>query len=68
MPNQCLGHGRNENQPFAPTDEPDPRETRGHLTEGRLAETRSADNIHSLAMVLAAIESANAGKRVPIPG
>jgi predicted dehydrogenase len=66
-----------ENQPFAPTEEPDPGETRGHLsvmtqflreiTEGRLAETRSADNIHSLAMVLAAIESANAGQRVPIP-
>jgi predicted dehydrogenase len=65
-----------ETQPFAPTEEPDPGETRGHLsvmaqflreiTEGRLAETRSADNLHSLAMVLAAIESANAGQRVPI--
>jgi predicted dehydrogenase len=65
-----------ENEPFAPTEEPDPRETRGHLsvmtqflreiTEGLPAETRSADNIHSLAMVLGAIESANKGQRVPI--
>ena len=65
-----------ETQPFVPTEEPDPRETRGHLsvmaqflrevTEGLPAETRSADNIHSLAMVLGAIESANRGQRVPI--
>jgi predicted dehydrogenase len=61
---------------FVPTKEPDPGETRGHFSvmsqflrnimEGIPAETRSADNIHSLAMVLGAIESANAGKRVPI--
>ena len=61
---------------FVPTKEPDPGETRGHfsvmsqflrnITEGIPAETRSADNIHSLAMVLGAIESANAGKRIPI--
>jgi predicted dehydrogenase len=65
-----------ETQPFIPTEEPDPQETRGHLsvmaqflrevTEGVLAETRSADNIHSLAMVLGAIESANRGQRVPV--
>jgi predicted dehydrogenase len=65
-----------ETQPFVPTEEPNPRETRGHLsvmaqflrevTEGLPAETRSADNIHSLAMVLGAIESANRGQRVPI--
>ena len=65
-----------ECQGFVPTEEPDPSETRGHfsvmsqflrnITEGIPAETRSADNIHSLAMVLGAIESANAGQRVPI--
>jgi predicted dehydrogenase len=65
-----------ETQPFVPTEEPDPKETRGHLsvmaqflrevTEGVPAETRSSDNIHSLAMVLGAIESANRGQRVPI--
>ena len=57
-------------------EEPDPAETRGHfsvmtqflrqVTEGIPAETRSLDNIHSLAMVLAAIESANAGSMVPV--
>src|SRR5580692_10504733 len=61
---------------FVPTEEPDPGETRGHfsvmsqflrnITEGIPAETRSADNIQSLAMVLGAIESAKVGQRVPI--
>jgi predicted dehydrogenase len=56
--------------------ESDPAETRGHfsvmaqflrqVTEGIPAETRSADNIHSLGMVLAAIESSNAGSVVPV--
>jgi predicted dehydrogenase len=65
-----------EMQPFVPTEEPDPQETRGHfsvmaqflreVTEGVPAETRSADNIHSLAMVLGAIESAKRGQRVPV--
>jgi predicted dehydrogenase len=65
-----------ETESFVPTEEPDSRETRGHLsvmaqflrnvTEGIPAETRSADNIHSLAMVLGAIESANRGQRVPV--
>ncbi|HEY1478163.1 MAG TPA: Gfo/Idh/MocA family oxidoreductase [Chthoniobacterales bacterium] len=65
-----------ETESFVPTEEPDSRETRGHLsvmaqflrnvTEGVPAETRSADNIHSLAMVLGAIESANRGQRVPV--
>jgi predicted dehydrogenase len=65
-----------EMQPFGPTEEPDPRETRGHfsvmaqflrdVTEGVPAETRSSDNIHSLAMVLGAIESANKGQSVPV--
>ncbi len=61
---------------FVPTEEPDPKETRGHfsvmyqflrnITDGIPAETRSADNIHSLAMVLGAIESATAGRRIKI--
>jgi predicted dehydrogenase len=65
-----------ECQSFVPTEEPDPSETRGHfsvmsqflrnITEGIPAETRSADNIHSLAMVLGAVQSADAGQRVPI--
>jgi predicted dehydrogenase len=65
-----------ECQSFVPTEEPDPVETRGHFSvmsqflrniqEGIPAETRSADNIQSLAMVLGAIESANAGQRIPI--
>lgn len=65
-----------ETQPFVPSEEPDPNETRGHLsvmaqflrevTDGVPAETRSADNIHSLAMVLGAIESAKRGQRVPV--
>jgi len=65
-----------ETESFVPTEEPDSRETRGHLsvmaqflrnvTEGVPAETRSADNIHSLAMVLGAIESATVGQRIKI--
>lgn len=65
-----------ETEGFAPTEEPDPKETRGHFSvmsqflrnieEGIPAETRSADNIQSLAMVLGAIESAKMGQRVPI--
>jgi predicted dehydrogenase len=65
-----------ECQGFAPAEEPDPIETRGHFSvmsqfvrniqEGIPAETRSTDNIQSLAMVLGAIESANAGQRIPI--
>jgi len=61
---------------FVPIEEPDPVETRGHfsvmyqflrnITEGIPAETRSADNIHSLAMVLGAIESSKRGQRVAI--
>jgi predicted dehydrogenase len=61
---------------FVPTEAPDPSETRGHfsvmsqflrnITEGIPAETRSVDNIQSLAMVLGAIKSAEAGQRVPI--
>jgi predicted dehydrogenase len=61
---------------FTSNEEPDPLESRGHfsvmyqflraVTEGIPAETRSEDNIHSLAMVLGAIESAKAGQKVPI--
>jgi hypothetical protein len=36
------------------------------IEEGIPAETRSSDNIQSLAMVLGAIESAKLGQRVPI--
>ena len=56
--------------------EPDPAQTRGHFsvmsqfltaaTGGPLPETVSSDNIHSLAMVLAAIESAEQGKWVSV--
>jgi hypothetical protein len=65
-----------ECQGFVPTEEPDSRDTRGHfsamsqflreITDGIPAETRSADNIQSLAMVLGAIESANVRARIPI--
>jgi predicted dehydrogenase len=65
-----------ECQSFVPTEEPDPSETRGHFSvmwqflrdirEGIPAETRSTDNIHSLAMVLGAVESANTGQRVSV--
>jgi predicted dehydrogenase len=37
-----------------------------NVAEGIPAETRSEDNIHSLAMVLRAIESAKAGQKVLI--
>ena len=36
------------------------------LQEGRKPETDCTDNIKSLAMVLAAVESAKAGKKVPV--
>ena len=59
-----------------PNIEPDPMETRGHFSVmnqflsafngGPPPETRSSDNIHSLAMVLAAIESAEQGKWVEV--
>jgi predicted dehydrogenase len=61
---------------FTSNEEPDPLESRGHFSamrqflrdvaEGIPAETRSEDNIHSLAMVLGAIESAKAGQKMPI--
>jgi predicted dehydrogenase len=60
-----------EMEAVLPTIEPDPVQTRGHFsvmnqflsaaTGGPLPETVSSDNIHSLAMVLAAIESAERG-------
>ena len=59
-----------------PTTEPDPAQTRGHfsvmnqflsaLNGGPTPETISSDNIHSLAMVLAAIESAEQGGWVSV--
>jgi predicted dehydrogenase len=59
-----------------PSAEPDPASVRGHYSVMRQfladvrggipAETRSADNIHSLAMVIGAIESAESGNRVEI--
>ena len=59
-----------------PEAEPDPAFTRGHfsvmkqfvdaLRGGPLPETRSSDNFHSLAMVLAAIQSAETGQRVAL--
>jgi predicted dehydrogenase len=65
-----------ECQAFVPTEEPDASETRGHFSamsqflrniqEGIPAETRSVDNIQSLAMVLGAIESATQARRVPV--
>jgi predicted dehydrogenase len=63
-------------QGFVSTEEPNPTETRGHfsvmsqflrnITEGIPAETRSTDNIQSMAMVLSAIESAEAGQPVQV--
>jgi predicted dehydrogenase len=60
-----------EMETVLPTIEPDPMEARGHFSVmnqflsafngGPSPETRSSDNIHSLAMVLAAIESAEQG-------
>jgi predicted dehydrogenase len=65
-----------ECQGFVPTQEVDPSETRGHFSamsqflrniqEGIPAETRSVDNIQSLAMVLGAIQSATEGRRVTV--
>jgi predicted dehydrogenase len=65
-----------EMESVLPAVEPDPLETRGHFSVmnqflsafngGPSPETRSSDNIHSLAMVLAAIESAEQGKWVEV--
>jgi predicted dehydrogenase len=65
-----------EMETVLPTIEPDPLQTRGHFSVmnqflsafngGPSPETRSSDNIHSLAMVLAAIESAEQGKWVEV--
>ena len=67
-----------EMETVLPAIEPDPAETRGHFsvmnqflsaaTGGPLPETVSSDNIHSLAMVLAAIESAEQGKWAEVRG
>jgi predicted dehydrogenase len=67
-----------EMETVLPTVEPDPAQTRGHfsvmnqfllaLDGGPLPETVSSDNIHSLAMVLAAIESAEQGGWVEVKG
>jgi predicted dehydrogenase len=67
-----------EMETVLPTIEPDPAQTRGHFSVmnqflsafngGPSPETRSSDNIHSLAMVLAAIESAEQGKWVEVKG
>jgi predicted dehydrogenase len=67
-----------EMEPVLPSTEPDPMQIRGHfsvmhqflsaLNGGPPPETRSSDNIHSLAMVLAAIESAEAGRWVKVRG
>ena len=67
-----------EMETVLPDVEPDPTQTRGHfsvmhqfvsaLDGGPLPETRSSDNIHSLAMVLAAIESAEQGRWVEVRG
>jgi predicted dehydrogenase len=67
-----------EMETVLPTIEPDPLQTRGHFSVmnqflsafngGPSPETRSSDNIHSLAMVLAAIESAEQGKWVEVKG
>jgi predicted dehydrogenase len=66
----------NDAETILPRSEPDPAETRGHfsvmrqfveaLRGGAPPETRSEDNIHSLAMVIAAIESAESGERVEV--
>jgi len=65
-----------EPETILPSAEPDPASVRGHYSvirqfladvrDGIPAETRSADNIHSLAMVIGAIESAESGQRVAI--
>ena len=63
-----------ETEVVLPSREPAPGLTRGHysvmkqflaaLNGGPPPETRSADNIHSLAMVIAAVRSAESGQRV----
>src|SRR5208337_2853320 len=65
-----------ETEAFTAIQEPNPFETRGHLSvmrqflrdvsDGIPAETRSTDNIQSLAMVLRAIESGISGQKLPI--
>jgi predicted dehydrogenase len=65
-----------EMETVLPAAEPDPAQTRGHFsvmhqflsaaTGGPLPETVSSDNIHSLAMVLAAVESAEQGRWVEV--
>jgi predicted dehydrogenase len=65
-----------EMETVLPTTEPDSTQTRGHfsvmnqflsaLNGGSLPETVSSDNIHSLAMVVAAIESAEQGRWVEV--
>jgi predicted dehydrogenase len=67
-----------EMETVLPAIEPDPAQTRGHFsvmnqfisaaTGGPLPETVSSDNIHSLAMVLAAIESAEQGGWADVRG
>ena len=62
----------NETQLILPKEEPAPSEIRGHfsvmnqfveaVSGGPMPETNSADNIHSLAMVLAAVESVETGQ------
>jgi predicted dehydrogenase len=62
----------NETQPVLPKDDPAAFETRGHFSVmnqfvqavrgGPMPETNSADNIQSLAMVLAAVESCETGR------
>lgn len=63
-----------ETESIVPSQEPAPELTRGHysvmsqflsaLNGGPPPETRSADNIHSLAMVISAVQSAERGERV----
>jgi predicted dehydrogenase len=65
-----------ESEAIAMSEQPDPVETRGHfsvmrqflrdVSEGIPAETRSTDNIQSLAMVFGAIESGKSGQRLSI--
>jgi predicted dehydrogenase len=67
-----------EMEPVPPPAEPDPIQTRGHFSVmhqfmsavngGPAPETPSTDNIHSLAMVLGAIESAERGAWVAVRG
>jgi predicted dehydrogenase len=67
-----------EMETVLPAIEPDPLETRGHfsvmnqflaaINGGPSPETESSDNIHSLAMVLGAIESAEKGAWVEVRG